>query len=305
METQKTKIALYKVRTFSEKLSATFDFIGASWKPLLKFTTYLILPLCLIQAMGFNYLMERNLKALAPTDDLTAFISHYAVTMLVVLIATWILSSLVYAIMRTYQEREEGLQGITLGMLKPMLLRNLKRMIGISLFGLLFGVLYLSLFGALAMIPSLSWVLMVLLFIAGFVIIIPFSLWVPIYLFEDISFSQSFGKTWRLGFATWRGILGVIFILSLVSSILQGVTAVPWYIIIFVKALLTGGEVPVSGNGSVLLDFAAYVFAVVQAFGTYVATIIMLVGLGFQYGHAAEKLDNVMVENEIEHFDNL
>lgn len=57
MELQKPKIAMYAKRSFGDKLNATFDFIKENWKPLLKFTTYLILPLCLIQALSLNYLM--------------------------------------------------------------------------------------------------------------------------------------------------------------------------------------------------------------------------------------------------------
>ena len=45
MEAQKPKIALYVQRSFGEKLTATFDFIKENWKPLMKFTTYLMLPL--------------------------------------------------------------------------------------------------------------------------------------------------------------------------------------------------------------------------------------------------------------------
>ena len=46
MEAQKPKIALYVQRSFGEKLTTTFDFIKENWKPLMKFTTYLMLPLC-------------------------------------------------------------------------------------------------------------------------------------------------------------------------------------------------------------------------------------------------------------------
>ena len=50
MESQKPKIAMYVKRPFGEKLNASFDFLKENWKLLLRFTTYLLLPLCLIQA---------------------------------------------------------------------------------------------------------------------------------------------------------------------------------------------------------------------------------------------------------------
>ena len=58
MEAQKPKIALYVQRSFGEKLTTTFDFIKENWKPLMKFTTYLMLPLCLLQGLSLNGLMS-------------------------------------------------------------------------------------------------------------------------------------------------------------------------------------------------------------------------------------------------------
>ena len=55
MESQKPKIALYVKRPFGDKLNATMDFIKENWKPMLKFCTYLILPLCLIQAISMKH----------------------------------------------------------------------------------------------------------------------------------------------------------------------------------------------------------------------------------------------------------
>ena len=54
MESQKPKIAMYVKRSFGEKLNASFDFIRENWKLMLKFTTYLLLPLCLIQALSLK-----------------------------------------------------------------------------------------------------------------------------------------------------------------------------------------------------------------------------------------------------------
>ena len=47
MESQKPKVAMYVKRSFGEKLNASFDFIKENWKLLLKFITYLLLPVSL------------------------------------------------------------------------------------------------------------------------------------------------------------------------------------------------------------------------------------------------------------------
>ena len=58
MESQKPKVAMYVKRSFGDKLNASFDFIKENWKILLKFTTYLLLPVSLIQALSLNGLMR-------------------------------------------------------------------------------------------------------------------------------------------------------------------------------------------------------------------------------------------------------
>ena len=63
MESQKPKIAMYVKRSFGEKLNASFDFIRENWKLMLKFTTYLLLPLCLIQALSLNGMMKGVMSA--------------------------------------------------------------------------------------------------------------------------------------------------------------------------------------------------------------------------------------------------
>ena len=46
-QVEKPKVDLYRVRTFGQKFSATFDFIKENYKLLLKACFYLILPVCL------------------------------------------------------------------------------------------------------------------------------------------------------------------------------------------------------------------------------------------------------------------
>ena len=54
---EKPKVDLYRVRTFGQKFSATFDFIKENYKLLLKACFYLILPVCLFQAFALERLM--------------------------------------------------------------------------------------------------------------------------------------------------------------------------------------------------------------------------------------------------------
>ena len=116
MESQKAEVAMYVKRSFGDKMNAAFDFIKENWKPLFKYATYLILPLCLIQALSLNGLMNGSMGitmgvkagAANPLADFgTMFWVNYGLTIICYLIGSVILTSLVYALIKTYNERDE------------------------------------------------------------------------------------------------------------------------------------------------------------------------------------------------------
>ena len=212
MESQKPKIAMYVKRPFGEKLNASFDFLKENWKLLLKFTTYLLLPLCLIQALSLNGLMSGALSIsaiasstamAASSSSLIAFGSYYGLYMFLYLIGIILLTSLVYGLIRTYNEREERLQGVTLGMLKPRLFRNIKRLLLMTGACILL-VLFVGIFVGLLVALTPFTLFLTIPFIIAFSV--PLALLAPIYLFEDITLMVAFKKTLRLGFATWGGV---------------------------------------------------------------------------------------------------
>ena len=61
------------------------------------------------------------------TASLLGFMSYYGLYMIVFMIGSILLTSMIYALIRTYNEREERLEGITLGILKPLIVPQLSR----------------------------------------------------------------------------------------------------------------------------------------------------------------------------------
>lgn len=299
METQKPKIAMYVQRTFGDKLNATFDFIKENWKVLLKYVTYLLLPVSLIQALSMNGLMGMMLGTADPavveamfTDSgqVVTFVSYYGLLLLISLIGTNLLGALVYTLMRLYNEREQRLSGIEFGELKPLLYRNFKRLFSLTLFAIFMMVLIGLVIGVLAsLVSSFSVLFVFLLLLVGLLLLAPLLLWGSIYLFEDISLMKAFSKAFRLGFATWGGVVLMAIVMGFLASILQGVTTMPWYISILVKTFFIASDAGSGIGTSVGYNFMLYLFGVLQAFGAYLAMIFYLVGLAYQYGHAAEK----------------
>lgn len=313
METEKPKIALYVKRSFGEKFNASFDFIKENWKLMLKYATYLLLPLCLVQALSLNGLMTYTLglfdflESGFPDSAILSFFAYYGLYMLLLIIGIVLLTALVYAMIRTYNEREERLQGVTLGMLRPMLLHNVKRMFILVFFGLVLTMLASLIIGVLAaLFPETLFAIVMILFIPFMIAVaVPFSLWAPIYLLEDISIVDSLKKTFRLGFTTWGGIFMISLVMGFIAGILQSVTLIPWYIGTAVKYIFMTSSGGTEATVSVGYSFLLYLLAVVQVFGAYLAMIFSFVGLAYQYGHASEKVDSIMVESDIDNFDKL
>ena len=203
-----------------------------------------------------------------------------------------------------YNEREERLQGVTLGMLKPRLFRNIKRLLLMTGACILL-VLFVGIFVGLLVALTPFTLFLTIPFIIAFSV--PLALLAPIYLFEDITLMEAFKKTFRLGFATWGGVFLVSLLMGIIANVLQGVTMMPWYIATVVKYFFAMSDVGGSGEVTVSAgySFFLYLMAIIQTFGAYLAMIFTFVGMAYQYGHASEVVDSITVETDIDNFDKL
>lgn len=310
METQKPKIALYVKRSFGEKLTATFGFVNENWKVLLKYTTYLILPLCLIQGLSMKSFMQSYMGVVASAgngissyDDLAYTLGvSYGALILLSMIGGLILTSLVYGLIKLYNEREERLAGVTFADLKPLLFSNAKRLLILWLFmtAIVFGAVVVM--ALLIVITPWTMLLTIPFLIAC---IFPLTLLPSIYLFENIGVWQAFLKTFRLGFATWGGIFGVTFVTGFIANVVQGVLSIPYMVVMVVGVALTTSGMQTEMTTSAGFGFMNYLFAVLMTFGIYLSMIFTMLGLVYQYGHACEVMDSISVEEDINRFEQL
>ena len=312
MESQKPKIAMYVKRPFGEKLNASFDFIKENWRQLFKYSTYLILPICFIQAANFNGLMGSmtDLTAMQTAGQIggdpmaafgVSFMLNYAGVVLFSCLGALLLTSLIYALVRMYNEREERLNGIVFKDIKSLLLHNIKRLFLMGIvcsFLCFFAVIIVIL---LAVLTPFTLILTIPLL---FAFMIPLALMAPIYLFEDISLGEAFAKTFRLGFATWGGVFLVLIVMGIIAGVLQTIVSIPWYVIYIVKMVFTMSDGGATSS-SVGLNFTQYLFSILMLYGSYLSAIFSIVGLVYQYGHASEVVDSITVESDIDNFDKL
>lgn len=312
MESQKAKVAMYAKRSFGDKMNASFDFIKENWKPLFKFTTYLILPLCLIQALSLNGLMNGSMSAVlsgAQSGNANPFAEYgvmfwanYGLSILCYMVGSILLTSLIYSLVMTYNNRDERLEGITLSALKPLLFTNMGKMLKLTLLAILLMILVMA---AIVLLAYLSLFTLVFTFPLLIACLVPVALFTPIYLFENIGLMDALKKTFRLGFATWGGILAISLVMGFIGGILQGIAMLPWYIGTIVKYFFA-----MSDSGSVVTvspvyNFFLYLMGILQTFGAYIGSIFTIIGLAYQYGHASEVVDSVSVEDDIDNFDKL
>lgn len=311
MESKTTKILIYKVRNFSEKFDDSFAFVRENWKVLLKYLTYLILPVCLVQAIALNDYMETAFnmsdissgKSSELANVLASLGWSYGGLILSSMLGGMLLVSVVYGLMSIYNSSDNRLDGLTSVMFKPVLLKNVKRSGLAMLLYIVLSILVILVTVLLAVLVS-PWILLPI--VIGIVAVaIPLMLFIPVYLMEDISLLPAFKKTLRLGFATWWSTFALIMVLGFIVSFIQGVFAIPYYILVVVKTVLG-----LQGSGSAFFDstgysFMVYLFAVLQSYATFILMSLVAVGLALQYGHASEKKDHVTMEDNINRFEEL
>jgi len=313
MDNLKPRIEFYRQRSFSEKLNVVFEFIRENWKPLLKYSFYLIMPVCLIQTFAMNSFFSIYLNMLMQADrenvigaSLFSFLSSYGALLFCFLIGTAILTGMVYAMMQTYAVRHNRLQDVTLDDFKDLLVKNSQKNL-ILIFAFLFTfVLIAFMMGFLAAITSaLSLLITVPLLIVACIFLIPLMLIAPVYIFErDITLREAIRKAWKLGMATLAGMIGLVIVLSIISSVIQTVTMLPWYLTIMLGMVFSLASESAM-NQSVIYKFVLYILGLIQTYGMYVSSIIGIIGLAFQYFHAREKIEGVTIESNISNFGNL
>lgn len=305
-------IRFFKVRTFGEKFNTAFDFLRETWKPLLKFSLYLILPVCLIQAFAMNayirfvFSMAAMNTSSEPMGFLFSFLASYGVLILCILLGSCLLSSLVYTLMQEYERRENRLLDITFADFKDHLWQNLRKMVRVTLFFVGVFIVCMLVFALLSILSPWTLVLTIPLLLIGMLAFsVPCSIFMPLYIFEDQPFSVALRRAFKYGFSAWGEIFLVILVFGLLGSIVSTVTMIPWYIMVLVKSVFTlAGDDP-GITASWGYELILYILGIFQSYGTYLSGIITSVGLAFQYFHLREKKEGLSVNERIAHFDRL
>lgn len=321
MELTLPKIELYKTRTFSEKLSDTFNFLRENWRPIAKYFLYLMVPASIVLAFFMNHFWSGYMGIIMNAEgigtgqvqsELLSFGLNAGITLLLFLIASVVLFAMLFALMRLYRVREQRLQGLTTEEFKTEMMVCLKRaaILMATCFGIGFVMLLvLGLVMALgfSLHPAVGFLAMLAFYVVLIVVAVPLMLVEPIYMMEDqTGIVEALRKAWRLGFATWFGIFGVTFVIGLLASVVQTVTMGPWYIMFIIKTVFTvSNDLDGSFVNSFAYTFFEYLTCILECLGMLLSMVFTTIGLTIQYGHASDKIDGTGVAQNIEKFDEL
>ncbi|MDR2231646.1 MAG: hypothetical protein LBE56_00820 [Tannerella sp.] len=318
MQYPNPKIKFYKIRTFNEKLSVSFDFLRENWKQLLKLSLYLILPICLFQAFAMNSFMDIYFKTLGISTgtafsdmNLYSIVINYLAVVVFLLLGSSMLYALVFTMMIEYERRDDRMMSIKMGDIRKPLIRNIGKLLTVYGLELVLILVISGVFGLLMGISSLTGVIilaviMILVLVAILVLLmIPMNLFMPIYIFEEISFSQALKKSFRYGFSHFGDTFLVLLVFGFIANIVSSVTSTPWMIIFFIGQFFTLAE-PESGlNASVAYQFVVYILGIIQSYGSYASLIIVAIAIAFQYFHIREKKEGITVASDIQNFEHL
>ncbi|MBG8555379.1 hypothetical protein [Hymenobacter guriensis] len=295
MKTTFTRAADFQQeRDFGQKISATFEFLGTHWRPLLKCLAYFVLPGTLLAGIGLGLMMNSIFNQVTPVlQGETARISNgsmpfgpgyfigIGVAFIGGIISFALLLSTVYAYVRLLYTDEPA----PLPQPRQVWLEMKPRLGRVFLsFGVL-GVAYLLLVVVLVTLIALAKVVGVaLLFLvmmpALLYVVVPLSLFFPAMWLEDLGIFAALRRSFQLVAGRWWATLALLLVASLIQGTMSFVFIIPFYASMFGKIL----KLPVLSS-----DVFGMVVQCLYMTGVSFLYVVSLIASAFQFFHLVEQ----------------
>ncbi|TDN37504.1 hypothetical protein E4631_01125 [Hymenobacter sp. UV11] len=302
--TYTTPADFWQERDFGAKISATFEFIGMHWRPLGKCLVYFVLPVALLAGIGLGIYASSAFRAVASQQGRSVinysssafqFMNFGALGLSVVgiMLGFLLLTSTLYAYVRARLQLP-ATEPITPTIVWAELRGRFGRLaqaIGLAIVvGLLLGGVVSMVFlgavgkgkggsgGSIMLAGILLPIAYIFMIYAG----IALSLLLPVLWFEDGPIFASVGRCFRLIKGRWWATWGLLFVASIIQSMLTIVFALPSY------ALTAGHFLGLPGLSSSVLAYAGQGIYLIGFIFTY---CVPLLALAFQYFNLVEQKD--------------
>ncbi|WBA40165.1 hypothetical protein [Hymenobacter canadensis] len=283
-------------RDFGAKIGATFEFLGAHWRPLGKCLLYFVLPVSLVMGIGlglvmnnmFNLMgkMQSNPQAMPiATSSLGAsYFSGMGLVMVGSLLSFVAVMSTVYSYVRLLLTPEPQAPPTPAQVWSLMKQRIGRILLSFALFVGLY-LAFIGVFvGLIAVLQKMSFVLMLVLFPVLMYVGVPLMLYFPVLLLEEGGVVAALRRCFALARGKWWSTLGLVIVAGMIQGMLTILFALPQYAVMFGKML----KVPVLGSD--VVGMAAQCVYVAGAMLTYP---VLLLALSFQYFNLVERKEGV------------
>ena len=288
------RILLYKERTASECMNSAIDFMRQNWRILLRYSLYILLPVCIIQTVGVVTVVDGILAQMSepPIADLVTFLIFG-------LAGFVLLNTLLWTMVKLYHERPDGLATVTGKMIRKCFWPMLGRMV--------IAVVPIVLIMAPALVlATIVMVFVPFAFFAYMLVALPVLLVAPIYGLEEVSIFTAVKRAFVLGFRQLGILLLMAITLMVMVYVMQGIVMLPLVLLFALKASLSDPSTVyvhpmLTTSGKVLFNM----FSVVYCYVSYLSTAVVLVSAAYLYGCSAQKGEDRSLISDIDNFENL
>lgn len=280
------KIELRRMRDFSAKINATFEFVKQNLTPLAKGLVFIAGPFLLLQGLFAGLYQKQILSAGLSSDPFAIFskeaFSWLGVSMVFSVFGYMCSLIVITEFMRLYELSEDP-ESIDLPEIWEGVKKNILQMIGV-------GIL-------VAIVLTIATVFFI---IPGLYLSIVLSLIVPIMIIEGKSFGEAFSRCFILISEKWWSTLGLIIITSIIAGVMALVFTIPQYIFTFI----IGAHKVSGGNAEPALweQAGLIISSMLYTFGGSLLRSIVVIAVIFQYYNLVERKESKGLLSKVDSF---
>ena len=306
----KKTFELRQERNFGAKISGAFEFIKQNFKGLAKPILYVAVPAALLAGyflseyflFAFSTIQNPNIF-----DDgefsISGMVLNYSGMLLTIMLGSLLVVCVIFSYFALYDEDKD--RDISYSLVFAKLRKRFWRFLGynivyILMFSVIFAVvtvicIIFPVF-VISQSPGIGMLLFFLL-LSVFILFIMFFISFAHILqntvfFENLSIGKTLSRTIALMKGHWWETLGLMLVISLITSILGYIFIIPLYVIMFLNI----AEVDLKEAGKIL----TIAVSMLSMFGSFLTTLLMQIPMTIQYFNLVERKDGTGLVGQIE-----
>ena len=121
-----------------------------------------------------------------------------------------------------------------------------------------------------------------------------------LYARETILF-KTLASSYRMGFITWGGVFAVLLVMAIIAGLIQLAASAPWYIVTMVEYVFSLMK---TQRQSLRVSVSTFYQASWHCFcsSDRLSDLFIYSGMGYQFGHASVKSQEIKVTDQIDSF---